>query len=153
MNIGADLGPITCTIGGIWGFLLFFRFFLLFGLDVLFLFSYLLGMAIEPATTSNRERIDPMAMTYDLPDAVIRERIEAIRFRDVAGHGSCDFLPGDGFDKHGAPCLDKYLERLGYTVESVVESGPGQLQRVTTACGVRIARNGACIALRAGGGK
>jgi hypothetical protein len=37
---------------------------------------------------------------------------------------------------------------LGYFIADVTRSGPGQLQAVTTACGMRIARNGSCVFLR-----
>jgi hypothetical protein len=86
-----------------------------------------------------------MTMTYDKPADLIRNHIEAIR---DGGKGNGDFLPGDGFDAPDAPRLDVYLVGLGYFIADVTRSGPGQLQAVTTACGMRIARNGSCVFLR-----
>jgi len=86
-----------------------------------------------------------MTMTYDKPADLIRNRIEAIR---DGGKGNGDFLPGDGFDAPDAPRLDVYLVGLGYFIADSTRSGPGQLHTVTTACGMRIARNGSCRYMR-----
>jgi len=86
-----------------------------------------------------------MTMTYDKPADLIRNRIEAIR---DGGTGNGDFLPGDGFDAPDAPRLDVYLVGLGYFIADSNRSGPGQFHTVTTACGMRIARNGSCVYMR-----
>ena len=80
-----------------------------------------------------------MPMTYDLPDAKVRDALEAVLDEGVSG-----FLPGDGFDNNDAPRLDEYLLHLGYTPHDVIRQGPGQLKTVITTCGLRVSRNGAC---------
>jgi len=80
-----------------------------------------------------------MTMTYAHPDELVRQKVEEIRDSGEAGK-----LPGDGFDKNDAPRLDVYLVGLGYFIADSSRSGPGQLHTVTTACGMRIGRNGLC---------
>jgi len=89
-------------------------------------------------------------MTYNKTDDEVRDAIEAIRTdrenpRAAPGGRLSSFLPGDGFDKFGAPMLDAYLERLGYTVTDRKRLGPDQFHTVSTECGITVARNGACF--------